>query len=606
MLGRASRFGRLSQVADLPEPEALEALESLVNGGLLNERSADQRPYSLAHDYIREVVYSENREARRRVFHRRALLALEAAGAPAVECTYHALASLLDEPALRYSLAAGDQALAKFALEESLSHYDRARDVCRRMAAREIASKTLLHLYQNRGRAFELGQQGEAARDNYQELLDLAETRNDPPLKLTALISMGILHATGISVFNLERAGELGKAGLDLARNLAERSAEARALWCMMLVEHFSGGEVEQVLAYGSQLLAIARQAGQKELVGYVQTNLAWAYFNNEQFGEAHAAKDEARSIWQALGNLPMVCDSYTIKLHVYRTTGQYDALLALEHEALDASRGIKNVLHEGLTLFNICDAYCAQGRFSQAVAALEAARTLAAAAREIPNANIGVFLYSIHAFLSAGDLEEAGRWADQLYALKEAYQPLTRTFFLVAVARARIAQGRLQEAGDILRKDLDVLDQDRPALTDMAPVFVADAHLELAMGHPERALARAHAVIQRLRQAGSRNCLAEAYWLRGRARLALGEELRAREAFREALAAAQVTSERPILWQVLHALSDLERNTGNPGDADRLSDQARAVVLDIAAHAGELEDVFSAQPGVSRLLAGV
>jgi tetratricopeptide (TPR) repeat protein len=336
-----------------------------------------------------------------------------------------------------------------------------------------------------------------------------------------------------------------------------------------------------------------------------VQTNLAWAYFNNEQFKEAHTANDEARAIWHAQGNLPMVADSYTIKLHMYRNTGELDALLALEHEALGASRVIKNVLHEGLALFNICDAYCSQGRFSQAVAALEAARTLAAAASEIPNADIGVFLYSIRIFLSAGALEKADLWADKLYALKEVYQPLTRTTFLVAVAQARIALGRLQEAEDILRSDLDILDQDRPALINMAPVFVADAHLQLAMGHPERALERTTAVIQRLHRAGSRNYLAEAHWLRGRAWLALGEKFRARETLREALAAAQVTSERPILWQILQALSDVERESGNPNEADRLRDQAREVVLDIAANAGKLEDVFIAQPGVSKLLAG-
>ena len=74
VLGRTSTFERLCQVADLSEMDALEALEGLLDGRLLAERPSDRRPYTLAHDYIREVVYSESREARRRVFHRRALL----------------------------------------------------------------------------------------------------------------------------------------------------------------------------------------------------------------------------------------------------------------------------------------------------------------------------------------------------------------------------------------------------------------------------------------------------------------------------------------------------------------------------------------------------
>ncbi|MDX1416394.1 MAG: hypothetical protein R3293_19500, partial [Candidatus Promineifilaceae bacterium] len=120
VLGRTSAFERLCQVADLSETEALEALEALLDGRLLTERRSDRRPYTLAHDYIREVVYSESREARRRVFHRRALLALEAAEAPAAECAFHALAALLDEPAFRYSVAAGHEAYAAYATQEAL------------------------------------------------------------------------------------------------------------------------------------------------------------------------------------------------------------------------------------------------------------------------------------------------------------------------------------------------------------------------------------------------------------------------------------------------------------------------------------------------------
>lgn len=85
VLGRTCTFERMCQVADLSETEALEVLEALLDGRLLTERPSDRRPYTLAHDYIREVVYSESREARRRVFHRRALLALEAAGGSAAE-----------------------------------------------------------------------------------------------------------------------------------------------------------------------------------------------------------------------------------------------------------------------------------------------------------------------------------------------------------------------------------------------------------------------------------------------------------------------------------------------------------------------------------------
>jgi hypothetical protein len=49
--------------------------------------------------------------------------------------------------------------------------------------------------------------------------------------------------------------------------------------------------------------------------------------------------------------------------------------------------------------------------------------------------------------------------------------------------------------------------------------------------------------------------------------------------------------------------MSDLEKACGNADVARKLRDQARAVVDDIAAHAGEMRDVFLSQPAVVQLL---
>jgi predicted ATPase len=140
VLGRESSFTRMCQVAAEEEESGLLALESLLKGRLLAEQGTARRPYNLAHDYIRTVVYDKSAAACRRIFHRRALIALEATNAPAAECAYHAVASLLDEPAFRYSLAAGDEAQARHALQESLSHYDQAREAAGNLRGNDIAT----------------------------------------------------------------------------------------------------------------------------------------------------------------------------------------------------------------------------------------------------------------------------------------------------------------------------------------------------------------------------------------------------------------------------------------------------------------------------------
>ena len=127
VLGRGITFGHLCQVADLEEEVGLPALDEVLHSGLLHEseRAGGETghmaagSYVFAHPKIRAVVYAEAGEARRSIFHRRALQALQAAAAPAAELAYHALAAGLAEPAFHWSIAAGDEAMRVFAVRDA-------------------------------------------------------------------------------------------------------------------------------------------------------------------------------------------------------------------------------------------------------------------------------------------------------------------------------------------------------------------------------------------------------------------------------------------------------------------------------------------------------
>ena len=49
--------------------------------------------------------------------------------------------------------------------------------------------------------------------------------------------------------------------------------------------------------------------------------------------------------------------------------------------------------------------------------------------------------------------------------------------------------------------------------------------------------------------------------------------------------------------------MSDVENASGNVVTADNFRNQARGVIDDIAAHAGEIQDVFLGQPVVVQLV---
>jgi DNA-binding SARP family transcriptional activator len=155
-------FERLCATANLTEDAGLPALDELVSSQLIREgaRSGRASNFVFAHHMIWDVVYTEAGDARRRLFHRRALAVLEAAKAPAAVLAYHALAAGLNEAAFRHSVAAGQEALRLSAVGEATIHLEKAQQAAReaQLAGPEVET-LLLTLSSQLSRAYELNGQ---------------------------------------------------------------------------------------------------------------------------------------------------------------------------------------------------------------------------------------------------------------------------------------------------------------------------------------------------------------------------------------------------------------------------------------------------------------
>ena len=185
VLDQGITFAHLCQVADLTEQDGLPALDEALHSHLLQEsereggRVADGR-YVFAHTKIRAVVYAEAGEARRSIFHRRAVKVMQEAAAPPAVLAYHALAAGLAEPAFRFSLAAGDEAMRVVAVRDAITLYEQARHLLTEPVPSLSLEATLPapeieHLYTQLGRAYELNAEWEKARTAYTSLLAYAQ-----------------------------------------------------------------------------------------------------------------------------------------------------------------------------------------------------------------------------------------------------------------------------------------------------------------------------------------------------------------------------------------------------------------------------------------------
>ncbi len=607
VLGQACSFSLLCQVADLEEIPSLEAIENLLDSHLLVERSDDRKPYQTAHDYIREVVYSESREVRRRIFHRRALIALEADRAPSAECAYHALAALLDEPAFRFSLAAGNEALATYAYTESLSHYENARQAARQMLEKGSAvdSHYLRMLYQNRGRTMELIQDYPAAQENYQEMRHLAAETHDKALQLAGLTAQCIIHANHTTVFNPTLARELGETALNLAMELRDQRAESEALMGLMLAENYGDGNSLRTLEYGNESLSIARELGLKEQMGSVMINLCWPYVAQVQLEKALDLNSEALAIWNNLANQQMLLETNIMRLFLLAASGDLNTQFDTAQQAQALSHLTGNKSYQHISLQFMGRVLCSRGQFGESLANFKAALALSESA-ENPFAKQGDYDGLISFYLLTGAPDEADSWADKLFRVMESdSMPVWRNFFLANIAEAKIACGKLAEGQAILNEAIEAYVWNASWSNVLIPIIIADAHLQLALGTPELAFGIREDQLDQLRSAGFGLKLAEELWVRGKTLLAINQVEQAELLFLKAIDAAERQQERSILWQILADLSDLEGSTGNMAGAEKAHLQALEIVSYISEKAGAdpVRSSFLGQFPVSQLL---
>jgi DNA-binding SARP family transcriptional activator len=174
-------FERLGAVANLPEAVGLPALDELLSSRMLLEvdQTGGAGGYTFINDMFRDVVYTEAGDARRRLFHRRALDVLTAAGAPAAVLAYHALVAGQAEVAVRHSLSASREALRLAAAQEARVHLEQARDLAQ--DGLPLPAELEAHirdLYAQLGRAYERNGQPEQAAAIQAEVERLAPRQN--------------------------------------------------------------------------------------------------------------------------------------------------------------------------------------------------------------------------------------------------------------------------------------------------------------------------------------------------------------------------------------------------------------------------------------------
>lgn len=599
VIGRRCTFERLCQVARLDEFDGLPALEELLQSRLMLENAHEARPFTFAHDNIRDVVYTEAGATRRRLYHRQTFAVLEQDKAPAAELTFHAAAAGLNQPAFIYAVAAGDEAMTLHAFADAVLFYEQALHLTEQV---DVAAAQLSTLCTRYGRALELCGRYQDALDHYIEAIATARQSDNRELELAALVAQGSIRATANELSDFALGEALGLEALTLARALDDKAAEAKIQWNLLNVYRMTARN-QQALAAGEQSLALAQELDLREQMAYAANDLVYVYQAGDDFDRMVVLAEMAAALWREVGNRPMLTDSLVILANMQAICGYYEEALTIAAEALQISRALENQWAISYCLYTYSQVNWHTLRVASALAAMKESIQLAHAVG-FTGGQVLVRLFQAQLCLALGDLAQARALAEAASQIATSAIPLFVPAAQGVLCLVAIQEGQLDEAATII---VDHHFNELPfSLMNFFTPEAAICRYALSIGNYAQALTFSEKTLAIVLAKNMRMHSPEFSYLHGRALLGLGRAAEARAALANALAMLRETGGRCYFGEIADLLADLEEQVGNVAIAAAIRHEACTVLADISEQIpeGELRASFLDLPQVGHLLA--
>ncbi|MFN2213039.1 MAG: ATP-binding protein [Anaerolineales bacterium] len=556
--------------------------------------------YMFRHELTREAAYQSILKRQRRDYHRQVGEAIEIlyAGNLAEEAyrlAYHYDSARDFQGALKYYQIAGRQSMKLFANQEASHYFLLAIQLALKL---NVTNVQLTELYVQRGRALELINDFDQALDNYEELEELAHTRHDRSLELAALIPQATIYSTPNVKFNPQMGTELSRRALNLAIDLREYEAEAKALWSMMLILTYSGGDLEQAVTYGEQGLRIAKEHDLREVKAFIEHDLARPYMRSGRINEAWAAYENSQAYWREVDNLPMLADNLASLAESYYKAGEFEKSLSYAEEGRLISEEISNVWGRAYNSYVIGPICLEHGEFGEGMQALERTLELSLqanfAAGIIASQMFSSWLYSM-----LGDLGPAKKLESQIGDFVKQYQSFEPLLF-VNQAQYEMYAGHPEKALEIFNQ----VGSDYSIHSELFfHPFIFTLHVEILLRNRdyESALQIGDHYLDYQDRNAVKILVPDLLNQKARALIGLGEHDRAYQFLLEGRLMASKQGSRRILWAILLDLAELEKDKKL---ADEMRAEARQIVSYISAHISdpELLKCFRNLPGVRKL----
>lgn len=434
VLGSPFTYAELNAIGRLPETELRRHLNELIAREFLIRAQAapEEETYAFKHPLTQEAIYSTLLKRQRRELHRAAGEALERLYTGRLEAQAENLARHFEEceqpeRAGPYLLLAAERAAARYANDQAIAYFDRARKALEAVGSERWAvdkvglpadpARLAQRIATGLGSVYKfVGRLSDALREFY-EALKLAQAAPESQADMADLMvriaatheRLGKFHE---AIAWYQRAHEvlsaqpyasralqaqiacgIGEAYFDLGQYALARRYIRHSLGLVAGTSHyaeqakaynflggicFQTGDRAGALRYTRRALALREAMGYTADVANSSSNLGILLWLQGQHSEALRLLERAIRLSEDIGDVDRLCSALTNLGLCYFRLGQLDQAHHYLQRVLALTRRANNVLDLTIVQLNLAQVYLEQGDLAQAEVALAEALHLA------------------------------------------------------------------------------------------------------------------------------------------------------------------------------------------------------------------------------------
>jgi tetratricopeptide (TPR) repeat protein len=324
---------------------------------------------------------------------------------------------------------------------------------------------------------------------------------------LASLVAEGTITALPYASHDIERARLVSREALELAQELGDQVAEAKALWNHLLIERIVAEDTALAIEFGERAAELVRNTQEPDLLATILNDLATVY---GAAGEPDSAEDrlrEAETILRQLNNPSMLGNTYNFLGSLNRDRGQLDRAVTYLEEGKVVTEPLGGIRNFPFMTVNLSLTLLMQGNYAGARMEL---KNLLGLEEKYSFDFLLLTTYQLMALLSLklGSYEQGIHWCQKAAALNDKVPLFARPPTFAYLARLWLRQGDLPRAKAALADSLVDYDPHNtmPGVGSYRIVPQAQVEVGLALGEigeAEAAAAEMLAVLERLNYRG-------------------------------------------------------------------------------------------------------